>query len=115
MKYLLGIDFGGGSSKATLIDTEGCIIAESNAEYPTYYPFGNGCEQNAEDWQRALTDNITALKNSSGIDTADILCIAVDSATHTAVLCDKNKNPLRPAIHWTDSRSVNEAKELNEK
>ena len=28
MKYLLGIDFGGGASKATLIDTNGNIIAE---------------------------------------------------------------------------------------
>lgn len=115
MKYLLGIDFGGGSSKATLIDTNGNIIAESIAEYPTYYPEGNGCEQKAEDWEKALVDNITVLKEKSGICTDDILCVALDSATHTAVLCDENKKPLRPAIHWTDSRSVKESKELNEK
>ena len=53
MKYLLGIDFGGGASKATLIDTNGKIIAESTAEYPTYYPKG-GCEQRPEVWQNAL-------------------------------------------------------------
>ena len=115
MKYLLGIDFGGGASKATLINTDGNIIAESSAEYPTYYPDGNGCEQIPEDWQKALCENINTLKEKSGIDPADILCIAVDSATHTAVLCDENKKPLRPAIHWTDSRSVKEATELNEK
>ena len=60
-------------------------------------------------------DNITALKEKSKIDTSSILCIAVDSATHTAVLCDENKKPIRPAIHWTDSRSVKESRELNEK
>ncbi len=114
MKYLLGIDFGGGASKATIIDTNGNIIAESTAEYPTYYPVGNGCEQRAEDWQNALVSNIAALKEISRIDIADILAIAVDSATHTAVLCDENKVPIRPAIHWTDSRSINEAKYLNE-
>ena len=38
MKYLLGIDFGGGASKATLIDEMGNITAESTAEYPTLYP-----------------------------------------------------------------------------
>ena len=32
MKYLLGIDFGGGSSKATLINVHGDIVAESTAE-----------------------------------------------------------------------------------
>ncbi len=115
MKYLLGIDFGGGSSKATLINTLGEIIAESTAEYPTYYPTPDACEQKAEDWQKALVENIEVLKEKSGIDTGDILCIAVDSATHTAVLCDENKKPLRPAIHWTDSRSVKESKELNDK
>lgn len=114
MKYLLGIDFGGGSSKATLIDTTGNIIAESTAEYPTYYPDG-GCEQHPEDWKNALVENISVLKTKSGIDTCDILCVAIDSATHTAVLCDENKQPVRPAIHWTDSRSVKETKKLNEK
>ncbi len=115
MKYLLGIDFGGGASKATLIDTNGNIIAESNAEYPTYYPQGVGCEQEPEDWQKALTYNVTELLKLSKIDSADILCIAVDSATHTDVLCDENMQPIRPAIHWTDSRSVAETKELNKK
>ncbi len=115
MKYLLGIDFGGGSSKATLIDTSGSIIAEASAEYPTYYPEGGGCEQKPEDWQNALAVNIKVLLEKSKISTSDILCIAIDSATHTAVLCDENYNPLRPAIHWTDSRSHKEARELNEK
>ncbi len=111
-KYLLGIDFGGGSSKATLIDTEGKIIAEASAEYPTYYPNG-GCEQLPSDWKVALISNIKELLNC-GIYAEDILCIAIDSATHTAVLCDENKIPLRPAIHWTDSRSRKEAEYLNE-
>lgn len=115
MNYLLGIDFGGGASKATLIDTLGNIIAESTAEYPTYYPEGGGCEQEPKDWEKALVNNIAALKEKSKIDTSSILCIAVDSATHTAVLCDGNKKPIRPAIHWTDSRSVKESRELNEK
>ncbi len=111
---MLGIDFGGGASKATLLDTDGHITAEATAEYPTYYPDGGGCEQLAEDWQRALVDNITALLQRSGIDAADILCVAVDSATHTSVLCDESNRPLRPAIHWTDSRSVKESQWLNE-
>ena len=45
MKYLLGIDFGGGASKATLLDTEGTIVAENTVEYPTLYPQNGACEQ----------------------------------------------------------------------
>lgn len=115
MKYLLGIDFGGGSSKATLIDTDGNIVSESTAEYPTYYPEERACEQKAEDWEAALYENTRSLLKNSGISPEDILGVAIDSATHTALLCDENMVPLRPALHWTDSRSIKEVAMLNEK
>ena len=114
MKYLLGIDFGGGSSKATLIDTLGNIVAENNMEYPTYYPNLGWCEQEPADWNRAFSENVQGLFTKSGIDSADILAIAIDSATHTWVMCDENFKPLRPAIHWTDSRSLKQAQTLKE-
>ncbi len=109
MKYLLGIDFGGGASKATLIDTEGNIIAENTVEYPTLYPEKNACEQNPADWISALCENSKTIIQKSEIDSSDILAVALDSATHTFLVCDENFNPLRNAIHWTDSRSRVEA------
>lgn len=115
MKYLLGIDFGGGSSKATLINTDGNIVAESTSEYPTYYPALGCCEQSPEDWKKSLCQNILSLLEKSKIDSGDILSVAIDSATHTAVLCDKDYMPLRNAIHWTDARSRKEATFLKEK
>lgn len=115
MKYLLGIDFGGGASKATLIDTNGKLIATADAEYPTLYPCMGACEQSPKDWSAALSSNVSDILKKSGIDKNDILGVAIDSATHTAVLCDEDKKPLRPAIHWTDSRSRAEANYLKEK
>ena len=114
MKYLLGIDFGGGASKATLIDENGGLIATATAEYPTLYPCMGACEQRPEDWLCALSSNVLGILDKSGIDKRDILAVAIDSATHTAVLCDGDKKPLRPAIHWTDSRSRDEANYLKE-
>ena len=35
MRYALGIDFGGGASKATLLSEEGQIIATNTVEYKT--------------------------------------------------------------------------------
>ena len=114
MKYLLGIDFGGGASKATLIDTNGNIIAENTVEYPTLYPELGACEQAPSDWINALCENSKALIEKSGIDSGDILTIALDSATHTSLVCDENFIPLRNAIHWTDSRSKKQADKLRE-
>ena len=115
MKYLLGIDFGGGASKATLIDTNGNIIAENTIEYPTLYTMDGACEQNPQDWVNALCENSKILILKSGIDSADILSVAIDSATHTSLVCDKNFKPLRNAMHWTDTRSRKQAEFLREK
>ena len=114
MKYLLGIDFGGGASKATLIDTNGKIIADNTVEYPTLYPTENACEQDPRHWIEALCENCRALIGKSGIKNSDILALAIDSATHTYLVCDENFVPLRNAVHWTDTRSRKQADKLRE-
>ncbi len=115
MKYLLGIDFGGGSAKATLIDADGGFVCESSAEYPTYHRGAGWCEQSPLDWKEALREVVGELLEKSKISPADILAVALDSATHTAVLLDADMKPLRDAIHWTDSRSREESAYLKEK
>lgn len=112
MKYLLGVDFGGGASKATLLDAQGRIAATHTVEYPTMHPFTGACEQSATDWIAALCENSKAVLKKSGIAPTDIAAVAVDSATHTWLACDGDFHPLHPAIHWTDSRSRLEAEEL---
>ncbi len=114
MKYLLGIDFGGGASKATLLTAQGEIAATHTVEYPTLHPSMGACEQSAQDWITALCENTKAVLEKSGISETDIAAVAVDSATHTSLVCDEKFRPLRPAIHWTDSRSRLEAETLRE-
>lgn len=114
MKYLLGIDFGGGASKATLLAEDGRIAAECTEEYPTLHPNLGYCEQDPVDWEAALWRNIRALVDKSGVSSSDIVAVAIDSATHTALLCDKESLPLRPAIHWTDCRATAESAYLRE-
>ncbi len=59
--YVLGVDFGGGASKATLIDKSGKIIATATSEYKTYYGVGGKAEQNPLDWYKAACDNIRSV------------------------------------------------------
>ena len=112
MKYLLGVDFGGGASKATLLDAEGHIAATHTVEYPTLHEAPGACEQLAADWIAALCENTAQVLKKTGISPADIAAVAVDSATHTFLACDEEYRPLRPAVHWTDSRSYLEAEAL---
>lgn len=114
MKYLLGIDFGGGASKATLIHQGGDIVAENTVEYATYHPTPGSAEQDPADWIAALKENTRVILRKSGIRASDIAAIAVDSATHTFLVTDEQGVPLRHAIHWTDTRSRTQANALRE-
>ncbi len=112
MKYLLGIDFGGGASKATLLSETGEVCAENIIEYPTYYPKSGWAEQDPDDWYAAVCANVKDILEKSCISSHDIAAAALDAATHTAVLMDGGFNVLRPAIYWTDSRSIEQVKRL---
>ena len=110
--YVLGVDFGGGSSKATLLDDKGKVVATATAEYPTFFGQGGKAEQNPLDWYKAACENI---KNViKGIDAKDVKCVCFDAATHTAVLMDDNGDPVCNSVYWTDTRSVNEKQYLAE-
>ena len=114
MKYLLGIDFGGGASKATLLSEEGVVCATNTTEYKTDYPKPGYAEQNPDDWVNATCENIKGVLEKSEISPDEICAIFLDAATHTAVIMDEKFNVIRPAIYWTDTRSVEEVSYLKE-
>ena len=114
MRYLLGIDFGGGASKATLLCENGEIVATGTTEYPTYYPYPGYAEQNPQDWVDATCRNIKTILDKSDVSPSDIVCVSLDAATHTAVIMDDDFNVLRNSIYWTDTRSIKEVQFLKE-
>ena len=110
--YALGVDFGGGASKATLIDEQGKVVATATAEYPTFYGENGKAEQNPQDWYGAACQNIRVVLR--GINVEQVKCLCFDAATHTAVLMDENNTPVCNAVYWTDTRSVKEKQYLAE-
>lgn len=113
MPCLLGCDFGGSSSKATLLAEDGRVIATAMREYETNYPHNGWAEQDPEDSYRALVESVREILQQTGIDPQDIIALALDGATHTAVLLDERDRVIRPAIYWTDKRSSAQVDRLN--
>ena len=114
MRYLLGIDFGGGASKATLLCEDGTICATHTTEYATSYPKPGWAEQDPKDWLDATCENIEGVLAKSKVSPKDICAVSLDAATHTAVIMDENFNVIRPAIYWTDTRSIEQVSYLKE-
>ena len=113
-RITLGVDFGGSSSKATLLDESGKILATSTKEYPCYFPQPGWAEYEAEDLYSAFVYNVRECLEKSGVTGEEISAIALDAATHMAVFCDENDKPLRRIIHWSDNRSSAQVKYLRD-
>ena len=110
--YVLGVDFGGGASKATLIDKTGKVVVTATAEYPTHYGENGKVEQNPLDWYNAACQNIRSVLQ--GINAEEVQCLCFDAATHTAVLMDESNSPICNSVYWTDTRSIKEKQYLAE-
>jgi xylulokinase len=104
---LLGIDFGTGGCKVTVIDPSGTVIESASGEYPTSHPKPAWAEQNPADWFRVMCAVLQKLKHRK-----HVAAVALDSYTHGAVLLNRNLEVIRPTIIWTDQRSVSECLEL---
>lgn len=110
--YVLGVDFGGGASKATLLDERGRVAATAAAEYPTHYGSGGMAEQDPRDWYVAACQNIRSVLSRANVRGEEVACLCFDAATHTAVLMDEAFRVLRPAVYWTDTRCRAQAERL---
>jgi len=111
---LMGVDFGTGGCKATIIDTTGRVLGSAYEEYTTQYPHPGWSEQNTEDWITAFIDTVKECLQQSGIDGNELAGLALTASTHNAVLVDKKGEVIRPCIMWTDQRSTKQAEWLNE-
>ncbi len=115
VRMTLGVDLGGSSSKATLLDENGKVVATATKEYPSYSLFPGWLEQDADELFDAVIHNIREIIHQSGVDSRHIAALSIDAATHMAVLCDENSRPLRRFIHWSDSRCGKQAAWLRNK
>ena len=110
-ELLLGIDFGTGGCKVTLIDLSGNVLDSRSREYPTCHPKPGWGEQNPADWYSAMC---AVLRELDVAQLGKVSAIALDSYTHGAVLLDEHMRVIRPTIIWTDQRSVKESQYLRD-
>jgi len=113
-KLLLGIDLGTGGCKVNIIDSSGAWIASGASEYQTFHQYPQWSEQNPTDWYIGFKNALLTALDSGGVSAKDIVAIGVDASTHNAVLLDANMSVLCKCIMWTDQRSTEEVRWLND-
>lgn len=108
--YLLGYDIGSSSVKASLVNAEtGKTVASDfypKTEAEIIAVRAGWAEQRPQQWWDCLKHATESIMASSGVDPKEIKAIGISYQMHGLVLVDKDKQPLRPAIIWCDSRGV---------
>lgn len=108
--YLLGIDIGTSSIKASVVDanTQKCLASaqypEVETEIKSVKP--GWAEQSPMDWWRNTQQAILKLNATELFNPKEIVAIGIAYQMHGLVVVDKEQNVLRDSIIWCDSRAV---------
>lgn len=108
--YLLGYDIGSSSVKAALVDAaDGHVVASDffpKSEAPIKALRDGWAEQDPESWWQYIKEATASVLAESGVKPADIKAIGISYQMHGLVAIDRERNVLRDAIIWCDSRGV---------
>jgi xylulokinase len=106
----IGLDLGTSGLKGILMDEDQVVIAEATAPLSVTRPHPGWSEQAPSDW---ITAAETVLDQLSLHGLGGVRGIGLSGQMHGATLLDKSDQVLRPCILWNDTRSHEEAAELD--
>ena len=104
-KYVIGIDYGTLSGRASLVDvSNGQVLASAVYDYPhavmdTALPCGTPLPpdwalQHPKDYMDVLDHTLPEILSVSGVNPADVVGIGLDVTASTAMPCKKDGTPL---------------------
>ena len=109
---IIAHDLGTTGNKASLHDSSGRLQKAVTVDYPTRYGSGGLAEQDPQDWLNAVIAATRRLLAEGEVDPAHVEAVVMSGQMMGAVLLDANYEPVRPAIIWADSRSVEQTERL---
>ena len=109
-RYLLGLDVGSSSVKASLVDADTGVCAASaffpEKEAPIMAVKAGWAEQDPDSWWQNAKLSLKKIMSDTGATAEDIKAIGISYQMHGLVCVDKLQKVLRPSIIWCDSRAV---------
>ena len=112
MEHLLGLDYGTGGAKTTIINSEGKELSYVFEEYPILTPKPGWSEHDPGRYWDIACRIIKRAISDAGISPHEIKGIAVSSALPSLVLVDKNHNPVHNAYNLMDKRATKQVEWL---
>lgn len=109
-RYLLGLDVGSSSVKASLVDADSGKCAATafypETEAPIMAVKAGWAEQDPQMWWDNAKLSMKKIMAEAGAKAEEIKAIGISYQMHGLVCVDKSLQVLRPSIIWCDSRAV---------
>ncbi len=105
----LGIDVGTSGIKAVIADADGKVVSESRTPLSVLHTHPLWSEQDPSDWWSQTNGAVSQLDPAAR---AQVRAIGLSGQMHGAVLLNKARKVIRPAILWNDGRSGAQCDEL---
>lgn len=112
LRYVLGIDLGTSAIKVQLVNEHGQEIYESSKSYPLIQNQSGYNEQDPEQWVEQTLCAIKEVTEYLKEDAKQIEGMSFSGQMHGLVLLDSNKQVLRNAILWNDTRTTDQCNEI---
>ncbi|WP_300435169.1 xylulokinase [uncultured Mameliella sp.] len=109
----LGLDLGTSGLRALLVDGDGVPVGSAVRAYAPVHPYPGWSEQDPADWVTAVDGALGELAGAHPQAMSAVRGIGVSGHMHGATLLDAHGAVLRPCILWNDTRSADEAAELD--
>ena len=105
-RYLVGVDNGGTMSKAAVFAEDGRELAAAGRKVEILEPFPGWSERDMGSMWRGTAEAIREAVAKSGVDAADIACVACAGHGNGLYLIDADGRPVRNGINSTDGRAA---------
>lgn len=105
----MGIDVGTSGIKVVIINDAGAVVSEARADLSVSRPYPLWSEQDPSDWWAATNTAVSKLDAGAR---SKVRAVGLSGQMHGAVLLNKARKVIRPAILWNDGRSGAECEEL---
>ena len=112
-EYIMAIDEGTTSTRAIIFNHAGEKIADSQREFPQYFPQPGWVEHNANEIWNAVSSTIANVLIESGIRPSQIKAIGITNQRETTVVWDQATGlPIYNAIVWQSRQTAPIADQL---
>ncbi|WP_099159561.1 xylulokinase [Virgibacillus ndiopensis] len=112
MKYVIGIDLGTSAVKILLVNKNGDVVQEVSKEFDLIQERTGYSEQDPHRWVDQTVAGLSDLLKDFDGNKEDIEGISFSGQMHGLVLLDENKDVLRNAILWNDTRTTEQCKQI---